>query len=150
MKIEGNFEVQAPRATVWDKFQDTELMGQCIPGCEEVEQIDAKSYRAHVTVKVGPIKARFNLVVEILSEDPPTKLISRTSGDEGTRASVVSSQNTVILSDTGSGGTRVDYEADVSVTGRLGRFGLGIFRKKADQLAGVFAENFSEKLAVAT
>ena len=60
----------------------------------------------------------------------------------------MNSDNVVRLSDTDSGGTRVDYVADVSVTGRLGKFGLGIFRKKADQLAGQFVVNFREKLGV--
>ncbi len=148
MKIEGDFEVEAPRAEVWDKIRDPQVMGACIPGCESVEQVDETSYRAQVSVKVGPIKARFNLLVEVLDEQPEHTILSRTSGEEGTRASVVNSDNVVRLTDTDSGGTHVDYAADVSVTGRLGKFGLGIFRKKADQLAGQFVENFRAKLGV--
>lgn len=148
MKIEGDFEVEAPRAEVWDKIRDPQIMGACIPGCESVEQVDDTSYRAQVSVKVGPIKARFNLLVEVLEEQLEHTILSRTSGEEGTRASVVNSDNVVRLADTDSGGTRVDYSADVSVTGRLGKFGLGIFRKKADQLAGQFVANFREKLGV--
>ena len=148
MKIEGEFEVEAPRSEVWSKIRDPQIMGACIPGCETVEQVDDTSYRAQVTVKVGPIKARFNLLVEVLDEQPEHTILSRTSGEEGTRASVVNSDNVVRLADTDSGGTQVDYIADVSVTGRLGKFGLGIFRKKADQLAGQFVENFRAKLGV--
>ncbi|WP_116081800.1 CoxG family protein [Tropicimonas sp. IMCC34011] len=148
MKIEGEFEVEAPRTEVWKKIQDPQIMGACIPGCDSIEQLDDTSYRAQVSVKVGPIKARFNLLVEVLEEQPEHTILSRTSGEEGTRASVVNSDNVLRLADTDSGGTRVDYVADVSVTGRLGKFGLGIFRKKADQLAGQFVENFREKLGV--
>jgi carbon monoxide dehydrogenase subunit G len=148
MKIEGDFEVEAPRGEVWEKIRDPQVMGASIPGCDTVEQVDETSYRAQVAVKVGPIKARFNLLVEVLEEQPEHTILSRTSGEEGTRASVVNSDNVVRLSDTDSGGTRVDYVADVSVTGRLGKFGLGIFRKKADQLAGQFVVNFREKLGV--
>ncbi|MDX2482456.1 MAG: carbon monoxide dehydrogenase subunit G [Pseudodonghicola sp.] len=148
MKIEGDFEVPAPRSEVWEKIRDPQIMGQCIPGCEAVEQVDDTSYRAQVSVKVGPIKARFKLLVEVTDEQAPHTIISRTSGDEGTRASVVRSDNIVRLQETDTGGTRVDYEADVSVTGRLGKFGLGIFRKKADQLAAQFVESFREKLKV--
>ena len=35
------------------------------------------------------------------------------------------------------------------MTGRLGKFGLGIFRKKADQLAEQFVVNFRDRLGVA-
>ncbi|KGF70824.1 hypothetical protein LL06_02740 [Hoeflea sp. BAL378] len=149
MKIEGNFEVDHPRAEVWDKIRDPQVMGGCIPGCDSVEQVDDTSYRVKVSVKVGPIKAHFNLSVEVLEEDPPHTIVSRTSGEEGTRSSVVNSDNVVRLAETGTGGTRVDYIADVSVTGRLGKFGLGIFRKKADQLAEQFVVNFRDRLGVA-
>ncbi|ETX29287.1 CoxG family protein [Roseivivax isoporae] len=148
MKIEGEFEVEAPRSEVWDRIRDPQVMGACIPGCEAVEQVDDMAYRANISVKVGPIKARFNLLVEVLEERPEHTILSRTSGEEGTRASVVTSDNVVRLCDTDSGGTRVDYAADVSVTGRLGKFGLGIFRKKADQLAAQFVENFRARLGV--
>lgn len=149
MKIAGAFEVDAPQDRVWDKVRDPELMVQCIPGCESIEQIDPMAYRAKVSVKVGPISARFNLVVTVLSEEAPHTVISRTSGEEGTRASVVASDNVLRLEPTETGGTRVSYEADVSMTGRLGKFGLGIFRKKADQLAEVFVGTFRDKLEVA-
>lgn len=148
MKIAGEFEIDAPRAEVWEKVRDPQVMVQCIPGCEGIEQIDATTYRSQVSVKVGPIKATFNLKVEVVSEEAPHTILSRTSGEEGTRASVVSSENVLRLAETPEGGTLVSYEADVSMTGRLGKFGLGIFRKKADQLAGVFVENFRAKLGV--
>ncbi|WP_422372181.1 CoxG family protein [Hoeflea sp.] len=148
MKIEGNFEVDHPRAEVWEKIRDPQLMGSSIPGCESVEQADETSYRVKVSIKVGPIKAHFNLTVEVIEEIPPHTILSRTSGEEGTRSSVVTSDNVVRLAETETGGTRVDYVADVSVTGRLGKFGLGIFRKKADQLADQFVVNFREKLGV--
>lgn len=146
MKLAGTFDIDAPRSQVWDKVRDPHVMAACIPGCEGIEQIDEVSYRAQVFVKVGPIKARFNLTVEVLSEEEPETVISRTSGEEGTRASVVTSDNVLRLSETPDGGTHVEYEADVSMTGRLGKFGLGIFRKKADQLADVFVANFRETL----
>ncbi|WP_158970406.1 CoxG family protein [Chachezhania sediminis] len=147
MKIEGRFDVNAPRAEVWDKVRDPAVMAQCIPGCEDIEEQGDDAYRAVVAVKVGPIKARFNLLVEVLEELPPHTVISRTSGDEGTRASVVTSENRLTLTETATG-TQVDYMADVSVTGRLGKFGLGIFRKKADQMAATFVDNFSKHLEV--
>lgn len=146
MKIEGDFEVAHPRTEVWNKIRDPQVMGSCIPGCDSVEQVDERSYRVTVSVKVGPIKAHFNLSVEVLEEEHPHTIFSRTSGEEGTRSSVVTSDNVVRLTETGTCGTRVDYVADVSMTGRLGKFGLGIFRKKADQLAAQFVVNFREKL----
>ncbi len=40
------------------------------------------------------------------------------------------------------GATEVRYVSDISIVGRLGRFGLGIMRKKAAALGDDFAEAF--------
>jgi hypothetical protein len=37
----------------------------------------------------------------------------------------------------------------VSVTGRLGKFGLGMMKKKAEQLGAKFAESFRGKVEAA-
>jgi uncharacterized protein len=145
MKLEGSFVVHAARDVVWEKIRSPAIMGGCIPGCETIEQLDANAYRAIVGIKIGPIKARFNLVVEVTKEEPPSVVRSRTRGEEGTRASVVTSENLLTLTDVGPAETRVDYSAEVSMTGRLGKYGLGIMQKKAEALSEVFVENFRGK-----
>lgn len=146
MKIEGSFPVDAPRGLVWEKIRDPAVMGSCIPGCEAIEKIDDMSYRAVVGVKVGPIKARFNLVVEVTREDEPERVFSRSRGEEGTRASVVSSENVLTLTEVDAGHTDVHYTSDVSMTGRLGKYGLGIMQKKADALGAEFAQAFRARV----
>jgi carbon monoxide dehydrogenase subunit G len=150
MKLEGTFVVRAAREVVWDQIRNPGIMGECIPGCEAVEQLDATSYRAIVGIKVGPIKARFNLVVEVTQEEPPSVVHSRTRGEEGTRASIVTSENILVLTEVGPSETRVDYSAEVGMTGRLGKYGLGIMQKRAEGLSLVFVENFRRKVEPAT
>ena len=43
-------------------------------------------------------------------------------------------------------GTLVRYRSDVSVTGRLGRFALGMMKKKAQNLGDEFAGNLRARL----
>jgi carbon monoxide dehydrogenase subunit G len=149
MRVEGSFTVAAPRERVFAEITNPALMAGCIPGCEAIEVIDAKTYRARILVEVGPIKARFNLVVEVTEVEPPARVVSVTRGEEGTRASVVSSNNELLLAPAEDGGTEVRYASDVSVTGRLGKFGLGMMKKKAEALGAKFAENFRGKIEAA-
>ena len=146
MRIEGRFTVAAPREQVYARITDPGLMAACIPGCEAIEVIDAKTYRAKILVEVGPIKARFSLVVEVTAEEPPSRVLSVTRGEEGSRASIVSANNELVLGVAPDGGTDVSYASDVSVTGRLGKFGLGVMRKKAEALGHKFADNFRAKV----
>lgn len=147
MRIEGNFDVPAPIELVYRELKDAGLMAQCIPGCQSIEPETAQRYRARVAVGVGQINATFNLTVEITEEVAPTLVASRTRGDEGSRASMLSADNEVRLVAIESGGTRVQYTSNVSVTGRLGKFALGVMKKKVETLGQEFASRFRTALA---
>ncbi|MCR9221687.1 MAG: carbon monoxide dehydrogenase subunit G [Alphaproteobacteria bacterium] len=142
MKIERRFTVAADRPLVWRLIRDPERMIACVPGCETIEAIDADTYKAAVVVTVGPIKPRFNLIVTILEEQPPDLIRTESKGEEGSRASTVSSHNEVRLLDAEEGGIEIAYSADVAISGRLARYGQGMMKKIADKLAGRFEEQF--------
>ena len=147
MRVDGAFEIDIPRETLFRSITDPALMAACVPGCESIEQVDATTYRAVVKVALGVIKARFNLVVEVTKETPPESVQSVTRGEEGGRASQLMATNEVVLVDLGAGRTRVQYLSDLSITGRFGKFALGIMKKKAQSMAGEFAENLRARLA---
>jgi carbon monoxide dehydrogenase subunit G len=146
MRLEGSFIVAAPQAQVWTQITDAALMAACIPGCEDIEVVDARTYRARVKVEVGPVKARFNLLVEVTEEVAPSRVLSLTRGEEGTRASVVSAENELLLIAQDAATTEVRYISEVSVTGRLGKFGLGVMKKKAQGLSEEFVANFRARV----
>lgn len=146
MKLEGAFSVAAAREAVWQDIRDPGVMAQCIPGCALAEQIDASSYRAVVVVKFGPISARFNLVVEVVEEVALELVRTKARGEEGTRASVVSSDNVLTLSEPEPGVTDVTWSAEVQLSGRLGKYGLGLMRKKAESLSAEFVKAFAARL----
>jgi len=149
MRIEGRFAVAAPIEKVFARITDAALMASCISGCEAIEIVDPKTYRARILIEVGPIKARFNLVVEITGEEPPNRVLSVTRGEEGSRASMLSADNELTLAAMPEGGTEVRYASEVSVTGRFCNFGLGMMKKKAEALGKKFAEAFRAKVDLA-
>ncbi len=149
MKIEDAFVVAAPVERVWAFITDPARMAPCIPGCEGIEVTGPRTYRAKVKIAVGPIKASFNLEVEVTEETPPSYIASVTRGEEGTRASIVTSHNTLRLTPRDGGSTEVHYAADVSIVGRLGRFGLGVMKKKAKALGNQFAESLRARVEAA-
>ena len=146
MRLEGTFDVKAPRQQVWERITDPSLMVGCIPGCESIEQVDQATYKAVVAVSIGIVKARFHLVVQITREDPPNAIYAKTTGEEGTQASMVTAENIVTLIELPENETRIEYSSDVSISGRLGKYGLGIMRKRAARLSDEFATNFQAKL----
>ena len=146
MKIEDGFTVRAPRERVWAFITDPARMAPCIPGCREIGIVGPTSYRASVRVAIGPIKADFNLEVEIEEEVPPRLARSVTRGEEGTRASTLLARSLLELEEIGPGATAVRYSSDISVVGRLGKFGLGVMKKKAEALGAEFAKAVCERI----
>jgi uncharacterized protein len=148
MHIEDRFVVPAPVALVWQAITDPSLVASCVPGCETVEILSPTAYRATVRVEIGPIKARFNLTVEVKEQIPCAEIKSVTRGEEGTKASIVAAENIVQLAATQDGNTEIRYASEVTIAGRLGRFGFGIMQKKAKALGEDFARALRDKLAV--
>ena len=146
MRIEGTFDVALPRAAVYGHLTDAGLMAECVPGCEQIEQISATGYRTRVTIGIGNIKASFNLVVEVTREQPPERVLSQTRGEEGSRASILSADNELVLLELDSATTRVTYASEVSVTGRLGKFALGVMKKKVESLGQEFADRLRTRI----
>lgn len=145
MYLEERFEVNAPRDRVWRMIRDPEQMMRCVPGCRAIEKVGEALYKAQVEVSVGPIKACFLIDVEITQETVLEQVLSVSRGEEGTRASTVQSANVMRLAEGAGGATEIFYSSDVSVTGRLGRFGLGMMKKIAGRKAKEFEKAFKAR-----
>jgi carbon monoxide dehydrogenase subunit G len=146
MKIEDSFVVAAPCERVWAGITDPATVAPCVPGCQGVEVVSPTLYRAQVRIQLGPIKANFMVEVTVIAETPPTEVRSRTRGDERSLASSLTADNLLRLRSLSEFETEVYYASEVTVVGRLGKFGLGVMQKKAAALGRDFAAAFKERV----
>lgn len=152
MLIEGQFEVlgHAP-APLRERLLDAGLMASCVPGCEALERIDDSHYKAVIVQSLAGITARFHIDVEVL-EQRSDAIVTMARGEEGGQASALQAKTSVMLEPLNltepPQGSRVRYTSEVTITGRLGRFALGMMRKKAEAMGTEFARNLQAKLAV--
>ena len=146
MIIEDKFVISAPIQEVWDFFLDIPAIGPCLPGAEQIEQVDDENYKGNLVVKVGPIKANFNMQVALTDLEPPHRLAAKAQGKDKNTASMVSATFTASLTETEPGQTEVAHHVDVAIRGRLGQFGQGVIRETAKQITQVFATCVQAKL----
>lgn len=146
MKIEKTFSVAAPQQVVWDTITSPQEVASCIPGCEEVSEIEPGKYKASIKVQVGPIKTKFQAEIEALEERPPEYAAYLTKGSEGGKASKVTANSALSLRAISDKETEVSYSSEINIVGRLGKFGQGMMHKVADSMGDKFVDALRDKV----
>ena len=144
MKLEGEYEVPAPRTKVWDAFQDPNVLQKAIPGCEKLEAVGPGEYKATLKVGVGPIKGTFEGKVRLFDLEPPNKYRMAIEGTGG--PGFVRGDAGMELTDA-EGGTRVGYSADVQVGGLIASVGQRMLGGVTKMMLDQFFSKMTELLA---
>ena len=146
MRIDKSFTIDAPQDKVWHFVSSPEKVGLCFPGCQEIVSLGDDQYKATIKVQLGPIKTVFKVDFEE-TEKRPMEFLSYTSrGEEGNRSSRLKADSTLSFSPLGENQTKVEYASDISLVGRLGKFGLGMMNKKADSMGDEFVGVLRSKI----
>ena len=143
MKLEGTYEVPAPRKKVWEAFLDPKVLKRAIPGCEKLEAVGPDEYKATMKVGVGGVKGTFEGKVKLSDKQPPDsyKLSAEGSGGPG----FIRSETLITLSDQ-DGGTRVSYSSDVQVGGLIASVGQRMLGGVSKMMADKFFNRMGELL----
>ncbi len=143
--MSGERILPADRATVWARLNDAETLKASIPGCESLEKLSDTELQAVAKVKIGPVSARFKGKVNLTDIDAPNSY--RISGQgEGGIAGFAKGGANVRLSDAEGGATRLSYEVDAQVGGKIAQLGSRLIDSTAKKLAEQFFTNFANAL----
>ena len=149
MLMEGRFTLKAPVQKVWDFLLKPETLASCIPGVEEMERIDEKTYNSVVKQKVGPISVKLKFTTTLTEVDPPTHIKAVGKGADISKAGTFTQETVVDLKELSPGEVEVSYSSNVNLVGRLATFGDRIMRAKAKDIEGKFTRALQEKLQAA-
>jgi len=138
MYIVRTFVLDAPRQRAWAFLNEPEEIGRCLPGCHAVEVIGPGRYKASVGLKVGPIKASFDVLVDTTEERPLEYGAYTMRGADKDGGSKISADCTLALADLGDRRTQVTYTSEVRIVGKLGKFAGGVMQKFADGINDQF------------
>lgn len=122
MKMTGEVALPADRQTVWQKLNDPDVLGVCIPGCQSLEQTSDGGFAAVAKIKIGPVSATFKGLVTLSDLDPP-KGYKISGAGEGGVAGFAKGSATVKLTDGPQGGTLLSYDVDATIGGKLAQLG---------------------------
>ena len=135
MKIEGTYQISAPRERVFEALTDPAILQKCIPGCERLEKAGDNKYNATLSAGVGPIKGTFTATVSVENMTPPSnyRLVVEGKGQPG----FIKGSGDLVLEDQNDG-TLIRYTGNVQVGGMLAGVGQRLIESTAKMLAGKF------------
>jgi uncharacterized protein len=142
MKMSGEEIIPAPRAVVWKALNDPHVLKQCIPGCQSITKHSDTKMDAKVQVKVGPMKANFAGSVTLSHLNPPESYHIAGHGSGGFAGSAQGGAN--VRLEVVPEGTKLSYDVDSRVGGKLASLGARFIDPMARNLVGKFFEKFAE------
>ena len=144
MKESGEFRLSAERARVWDALNDPQTLQRCIPGCQSVEKISDTELKATIKSKVGPISATFTCNVRLSDLDPPNSYRISGQGSGGAAGFAKGGASLKLVPD--GTGTKLLYDADASVGGKLAQIGARLIDGTAKKFTDEFFQNLAKEV----
>ena len=144
MHFEGSVPIKASREKVWAFVTDPDQVGQCGPGVEKIEVVDATHFKATAKVGIGFISARFNVDMTFAELVAPDKAVIKAHGQAP--GSAVDADAQMTLSDGPDGTTVMDWRADVNISGTLASMGARLIEGTADKMIGQTFDCMKTKL----
>lgn len=148
IRIEKTFQVQQPVEQVWSFLSDPRTVATCVPGAHITEQVDEKTYRGSIRVKVGPTVTDYNGEVQIVRLDAQNHEIEILGKGQDVRGrGSASMKMTGKLKALGDGHTEVTSISELNVVGILAQMGSRVISEVSNIMFGEFTKNFEARLA---
>ena len=143
MKLNGENIIQASRIQVWDALNDPSVLKETIPGAQSVDQSSDDEFKAVVEIKIGPVKAKFTGKINLSDVNPPNgyKIIGQ---GQGGAAGFAKGSAVVSLTELDPETTKLVYDVDAQVGGKLAQVGQRLIQSASKSLADQFFNNLQE------
>ncbi|MFL5073233.1 MAG: CoxG family protein [Xanthobacteraceae bacterium] len=149
MKLTGEITVRAPREKVFAALRDARFFAACIDGVHDLNEIDETHYTAVFETKVAYLKFKFNVTVELTRVEPPDQIEAKVEGVPLGVVGRLTARSLTRLIEAGDE-TKVQYESESTLAGKLGSIGQPVLRAKAKQMEKQFASRLQAAFAPAS
>jgi len=147
MEFSGTQTMAAPIEQVWAFLLDVNNVASCAPGFQSLEVLEEERWKAVVAVGVGAVKAKFTMDITRPEKEEPVHMTMKGRGKAP--GSAVDLSGDMQLTALEGGETRMDWKADVVVSGTIASVGARLMQGTAERLTGQFFDCIRTKLQAA-
>jgi uncharacterized protein len=147
LKLENEFTVPAGIDQAWSVLPDVERVAPCLPGAAvEPGAGEEGAYNGTMTVKIGPITARYKGTVRVLEADEANRRAVMRAQAKDARGQGTASATITSTMEEVPDGTRVKVVTDMRVTGPAAQFGRGVMQDVSAKMMRQFAECLAQEM----
>ena len=144
MEMQGNRLLAISQQQAWDALNNPEVLKTCIAGCDKVERTAENEFTVGVSIKIGPVAAKFSGKISLADMLPPqsyTLSFEGQGGPEGFGKGSAKVQLTPV-----TGGTELNYSVQASVGGKIAQLGQRLIDGVAKSMAEDFFKRFDQEM----
>ena len=145
MRFANEISVDAQADELFAFVSDPEKVVRCLPGAS-VEGRDGDDWRGAMSMKVGPIKARYRGTLRFLELDPEARrAVMRVRADEASGQGQAEARIVSEIAE-GDGAACIRMETDLQIRGKVAQFGRGAMEQVAGRMLERFADNVEKAI----
>jgi uncharacterized protein len=145
MDMQGSRRLAVTQQEAWQALNDPEVLKACIPGCDRIEATGDNQYAIGMSVRVGPVAAKFSGKIALEDVNPPESYTIRFEG-QGGPAGFGKGSAQVKLAPAAEGGCDLTYSAQAQVGGKIAQVGQRLIDGVARSMAEDFFKRFDGEM----
>jgi uncharacterized protein len=143
MKIEGSYDLHAPREMVWQHLMSPESLARALPGCQKLEPSSDGSYDVVLKIGIGSIKGTYHGRVQLTDVAAPDSFVMKVEGKGP--GGFLSGQGKLALTANGQGGTTIRYLGEAQIGGLFAGVGQRLFQATERQIVSQFFQSLASQ-----
>lgn len=144
MEMQASRQLSVTQQQAWNALNDPEVLKLCIPGCNSIEANGENQYAIALSVKIGPVSAKFNGTITLADIQAPESYTLSFEGKGGAAGfGKGNAKVTLIPNDTGC---ELGYMVHATVGGKIAQMGQRLIDGTAKSMADDFFKRFDEEM----
>ena len=144
MDMQGSRPLPVTQAQAWEALNNPDILKACIPGCDKFELTEPNVYAVGVSLKVGPVAAKFTGKVSLMDIVPPTSYALQFEAQGGVAGFGKGTANVALA--THDAGCELSYTVHSQVGGKIAQLGQRLIDGVAKNLSEEFFQRFENEL----